>query len=533
MMFVKLGIPTLSAPMCGQEMQRIMTTMGLSASSIRLQPSDNVVIALRDFAAGDQVAGIADPLVQSVSRGHKIAAEPIAKGANVLRYGQIIGQAKLDIAAGEHVHVHNLGMGEHTQDYAFASQNTALPPIRQSRTFMGYPRADGRVGTRNYIGILTSVNCSGSVARFIAEAAEKSGLLEDFPNVDGVVPIVHGTGCGMSGQNEGYATLFRTLSGYAQHPNFGGILLIGLGCEVMQVADLVGGRPIRADGALRYMTIQGEGGTRKTIERGLADLRGLAEIANRASRSPAPVSELMLGMQCGGSDGHSGITANPALGVASDLLVRHGGTSILSETSEIYGAEHLLTRRAETPEVGQKLIDLIAWWEDYTARNLGEMDNNPSPGNKRGGLTTILEKSLGAVAKGGTAPLREVYKFAEKIEKHGFVFMDSPGFDPCSVTGQVASGANLIVFTTGRGSVSGYQPTPCVKVATNSEMYARMADDMDLNCGDIVTDGISIEDKGHEMFELFLRVASGELTKSEQLGFGAVEFVPWQIGAVM
>ncbi|MEJ2037181.1 MAG: altronate dehydratase family protein, partial [Maritimibacter sp.] len=347
---------------------------------------------------------------QDIPRGHKIATAQIAKGEFVLRYGQIIGQAKTDIAPGDHVHVHNLGMGVHTQDYAFASQNAALPAIDEERTFQGYHRADGRVGTRNYIGILTSVNCSGSVAKFIAEAAEKSGLLDEFPNVDGIVPIVHGTGCGMSSDNEGYATLFRTLSGYAQHPNFGGILLVGLGCEVMQVAELVGGRPIRADGVLRYMTIQGEGGTRKTIERGLTELRGIAEQANSATRSPAPVSELMLGMQCGGSDGHSGITANPALGVASDLLVRHGGTSILSETSEIYGAEHLLTRRAATPEVGQKLIDLIRWWEDYTARNHGEMDNNPTPGNKRGGLTTILEKSLGAVAKGGSAPLSEVYK---------------------------------------------------------------------------------------------------------------------------
>jgi len=424
-------------------------------------------------------------------------------------------------------------MGAHQQDYAHASANTPLAEIGPSRTFQGFHRADGKVGTRNYIGILTTVNCSGSVARFIAEAAEKSGILDSFPSVDGIVPIVHGTGCGMSAKDEGYATLFRTLAGYAQHPNFAGILLIGLGCEVMQVADLVGGRPIRSDGALRYMTIQNEGGTRRTIERGLDELRGIAEQANRAERAPAPISAITVGMQCGGSDGYSGITANPALGYASDLLVRHGGTTILSETSEIYGAEHLLTRRAETVEVGEKLIERIHWWEDYTARNGGEMDNNPSPGNKRGGLTTILEKSLGAVAKGGTAPLRDVYKFGEMIDKNGFVFMDSPGFDPCSVTGQVASGANLIVFTTGRGSVSGYQPTPCIKLATNSEMYARMGDDMDLNCGDIVTDGVSIEAKGEELFEILIRVASGEKTKSEELGFGGVEFVPWQIGAVM
>ncbi len=503
------------------------------AKTIRLQGNDNVVIALRDLGAGDMVDGLDAPLAQAIPRGHKIAVKSISEGSNVYRYGQIIGQAKEDIAPGEHVHVHNLGMGAHAQDYGHATSNAPLGLAGETRTFMGYRRGDGKVGTRNYIGILTTVNCSGSVAKFIAEAAEKNGILDDFPNVDGIVPIVHSTGCGMSGSGEGYETLFRTLSGYARNPNFGGILLLGLGCEVMQIPELIKGRKIRGDSALQYMTIQQEGGTRKTIERGLEALRGVAEFANRAVRTPEPVSEITIGMQCGGSDGYSGITANPALGYASDLLVRHGGTTILSETSEIYGAEHLLTRRAETVEVGEKLIERVRWWEDYTARNGGEMDNNPSPGNKRGGLTTILEKSLGAVAKGGTAPLVDVYKFGEIVDKHGFVFMDSPGFDPCSVTGQVASGANLIVFTTGRGSVSGYKPVPCVKLATNSEMYERMADDMDLNCGDIVTHGVSIEEKGKELFELIIRVASGEETKSEALGFGGVEFVPWQIGAVM
>lgn len=500
---------------------------------LTLHPQDNVAVALADIDAGEIDVFTGLKALQAVKQGHKIAIAPISAGQNVLRYGQTIGQATVDIAAGEHVHVQNLGMGEHSNDYAHASEAKVLAPIIDQRTFNGYHRTDGSVGTRNYLGILTSVNCSGSVAKFIAEAAEKSGLLDDFPNIDGIVPITHGTGCGMSGENEGYATLFRTLSGYAQHPNFGGILLIGLGCEVMQVSALVGGRPIRSDGALRYMTIQHEGGTRKTIEKGLTELRSLAALANTATRAPAPISHLTVGMQCGGSDGYSGITANPALGVASDLLVRHGGTTILSETSEIYGAEHLLTRRAETVEVGEKLIERVRWWEDYTARNHGEMDNNPSPGNKRGGLTTILEKSLGAVAKSGSAPLTDVYLFGEKIDKKGFVFMDSPGFDPCSVTGQIASGANLIVFTTGRGSVSGYMPTPCIKVATNSEMYARMSDDMDINCGDIVSNGATLDGKGNDIFETFIRIASGELTKSEELGFGGVEFVPWQIGAVM
>ncbi|MCX2724295.1 UxaA family hydrolase [Roseibium salinum] len=503
------------------------------ANSILLNEDDNVVVALEDIEAGADASFVDAPLPGNVQRGHKIARKPIAAGENVIRYGQIIGQAKCDIGPGEHVHVHNLGMGDHSHDYQHAQASIPLEQITQERTFLGYRRPTGKAGTRNYIGILTSVNCSGSVAKFIAEAAEKSGLLDAYPNVDGIVPIVHGTGCGMSGKDEGYATLFRTLSGYAQHPNFAAILLIGLGCEVMQVADLVGDRKMRPGGDLRYMTIQQTGGTRKTIEAGLKELRDLAELANKAERTPVPISEIMVGMQCGGSDGYSGITANPALGIASDLLVRHGGTTILSETSEIYGAEHLLTRRAVSVDVGEKLIERVRWWEDYTARNGGEMDNNPSPGNKRGGLTTILEKSLGAAAKGGSAPLVDVYKFGEQIDKKGFVFMDSPGFDPCSVTGQIASGANIIVFTTGRGSVSGYMPTPCIKLATNSEMYGRMSEDMDINCGDIISENVSLEDKGREIFEKIIAVASGEASKSEELGFGGVEFVPWQIGAVM
>lgn len=510
-----------------------MDTFDSDSAVIRLNARDNVAIALRDLNSDAVLPEIGMPLRGNILRGHKIATQPIESGQNVYRYGQIIGQAKSDIVPGDHVHVHNLGMGTHQQDYAHASQSEALSVAEQLRTFNGFKRADGRAGTRNFIGVLTTVNCSGSVARFIAEAAEKSGLLDEFENIDGVVPIVHGSGCGMSNRHEGYATLFRTLAGYAQHPNFGGVLLVGLGCEVMQLAELVDGRAIRPDGELRYMTIQNQGGTRRTIDHGLGELRGIMEIANRCTRQPVPISEITIGMQCGGSDGYSGLTANPALGHASDMLVRHGGTTILSETTEIYGAEHLLTRRAESVEVGEKLIERIRWWEDYTTRNGAEMDNNPSPGNKRGGLTTILEKSLGATAKSGTAPLRDVYLFAERIEKKGFVFMDSPGYDPCSVTGQIASGANIVVFTTGRGSVSGYKPTPCIKLATNSEMYARMQDDMDLNCGDIVTDNVSIEEKGAELLELVIRVASGEQTRSEALGFGGAEFVPWQMGAVM
>ena len=327
--------------------------------------------------------------------------------------------------------------------------------------------------------------------------------------------------------------LHRTMGGYARHANFAAIVNIGLGCEVNQVGGFMRAEKLEEGRMMRAMTIQDTGGTRKTVERGVAMIREILPDVNKFVRAPAPASHISIGLQCGGSDGYSGITANPALGHASDLLVAHGGTTILSETSEIYGAEHLLTRRAVTPEVGAKIVERIHWWEEYTARNGGEMDNNPSPGNKKGGLTTILEKSLGAVAKGGTAPLTQVYKFAEPITERGFVFMDSPGYDPTSVTGQIASGANLIAFTTGRGSVSGYKPTPCIKLATNTEMYDRMSEDMDINCGDIITEGVTLAQKGREIFELFLRVASGEETKSEELGFGGAEFVPWAMGAVM
>ena len=501
------------------------------ALTIRLHPEDNVDIALADLLAGAESLGVT--AAERIARGHKMANRPIKTGEHIRRYGQIIGAATADIATGAHVHVHNIAMSDHAQDYAFGADMKPLPPAPAERTFMGYRRPDGGAGTRNYLGVLTSVNCSGSVARFIAEEAEKTDWFRALKNVDGIVPIAHASGCGMSGSDEGYATLMRTLRGYAKNPNFGGILLVGLGCEVMQVPDLVGKGRMRGDNNFRHMTIQQEGGTRRTVERGIEALREMAVVAETYKREPIPVSELVIGMQCGGSDGYSGITANPALGVASDILVQHGGTTILSETTEIYGAEHLLTRRAVSPEVGEKLIARIRWWEDYCERNGGEMNNNPSPGNKRGGLTTILEKSLGAVAKGGSAPLEDVYLFGEPVTKKGFVFMDSPGYDPCSVTGQIASGANLIVFTTGRGSVSGYKPVPCIKVATNTEMYTHMSEDMDLNAGDIVSAGVDLRAKGEELFELFIRTASGEVTKSEALGFGGAEFVPWQIGAVM
>ena len=502
-------------------------------STIVLGDKDNVAIAVKSISKDDSIGELGLSARADIPKGHKIAKRAIPNGEAIFKYGQIIGRSTIDISAGEHVHTHNIEFTDHKLGYEFSTEIQNISNVEINEEFLGYHRDDGTVGTRNYIGILTSVNCSGSVAKFVAEEAEKSGLLKRYKNVDGVVPIVHGSGCGMANSGEGYDLLFRTLSGYARNPNFAAILLIGLGCEVMEINDLVGKSRLKSKETFRYMTIQNEGGTSRTIERGISTLKELLEYADQCVRKPASVSKLTVGLQCGGSDGYSGITANPALGVASDILVQNGGTSILSETPEIYGAEHLLTRRALTEEICKKLLDRISWWETYTARNGGEMNNNPSPGNKRGGLTTILEKSLGAVAKGGVSPLAGVFEYGEKINTHGFVYMDSPGYDPCSVTGQIASGANIIVFTTGRGSVSGYKPTPCIKLSTNTSMYRRMSGDMDLDCGDIIEKGVNLEEKGKQIFEQIVRVASGQKTKSEELGFGGLEFVPWQIGAVM
>ena len=504
----------------------------MTPRTLRLHPQDNIVVALDQVAQGATAAGITAR--ERILKGHKMAVEPIREGEPIRKFGQIIGFAKAHVAPGEWVHEHNVGLHDFERDYAFCvdARDDDLLPEDLRATFKGYRRPSGRTGTRNYIGILTSVNCSASVARFAAAEAERSGILRDHPGIDGVVAIVHGTGCGHAAYGEGFEVLRRTQWGYASHPNFAGVVMVGLGCEVFQIGRMKKEYGLEETDTFRTLTIQETGGTRKTVEAIVAAIRDMAPIAARAKRETRPASELVVALQCGGSDGYSAITANPALGAASDLLVRHGGTTILAETPEIYGAEHLLTRRAATREVGEKLVQRIRWWEDYTARNGGEMNNNPSPGNKAGGLTTILEKSLGAAAKGGTATLRAVYEYAEPVRARGFTFMDTPGYDPVSATGQVAGGANLVCFTTGRGSAFGCKPAPSIKLATNSDIYRRMIDDMDIDCGDVL-EGVSIEDKGKAIFAKMLEVASGAHTKSEDLGYGDLEFVPWQIGAVM
>jgi len=510
-----------------------MTETILETLGVRLHASDNVLVATADLAEGVTAAGLS--LRDPIPRGHKVAVTSIAIGEAVRKYNQVIGFATADIAAGDHVHTHNTEFRQFDRNYAFGADATPTPmvPVGERAVFQGILRADGRVATRNYIGILTSVNCSATTAKFIAESVRSSGLLDEFPNVDGVVALTHGAGCGMAGSGEGFDVLQRTLTGYAAHPNFAGFLLLGLGCEVNQVKGLAENWTLDPTKTVHTMNIQDEGGTAVTVRRGVQLIRDMLPTVNRVMRTPVRASELVLGLNCGGSDAYSGITANPALGVAVDLLVSHGGTAVLGETPEIYGAEHLLTRRAASAAVGEKLVDLIRWWEKYTVDNDGSMDNNPSPGNKAGGLTTILEKSLGAVAKGGTTNLTDVYRYAERVTAKGFVFMDTPGYDPVSVTGIVAGGATVMCFTTGRGSVLGCKPTPSLKLATNTEMYTRMSEDMDVNAGVIMDGEVSVQELGQQLFELILATASGRKTKSEELGFGQEEFVPWQLGAVM
>ena len=499
------------------------------APVIRLHARDNVLIARIDVAIGMPLGDGVSSRSQ-VPAGHKIAARAIARGEPILKYDVTIGFAAADIAAGTLVHSHNIEFREFDRDPAHASayRPVDLLPDAQRAHFMGIVREDGRVATRNYVGVLATVNCSATVVHRIA-AWFTPERLADYPNVDGVVAFAHGSGCGMEMTGEPMDLLRRTMVGYATHPNLAAALVIGLGCERNQVAKI--GLPIGP--RLKTFVMQETGGTTRTIEAGVAAVRELLADANRVERRPVPASHLSIGLQCGGSDGFSSITANPALGAAMDLLVRHGGTAILSETPEIYGVEHTLTRRARSREVGEKLLERIRWWKDvYTVGRDTQINGTVSPGNQSGGLANIFEKSLGSSMKGGTGPLMAVYRYAEPVTAKGLVFMDTPGFDPTSATGQIAGGANLICFTTGRGSMFGAKPVPSLKLATNTPMYERLRDDMDVNCGTILDGTATLEQTGEAIFEAILAAASGTRTKSEVLGLGDHEFVPWNIGVV-
>jgi altronate hydrolase len=503
---------------------------------IRIHPRDNVVIARAQLLGGTLLPGEGVSVSGLVPPGHKVATRPIAAGEPVRRYDQVIGHATQPIAPGQHVHVHNLAYADFARHHEPGAGATPTAYFATPATFEGIVRADGRIATRNYIGVLTSVNCSATAARAIADAFRRDvhpERLAPYPNIDGVVALTHGMGCATASDGEELLVLRRTLGGYARHPNFAAVLVVGLGCETNQIQGLVAQEGLQEGARLIAFNIQDTGGTARTVARGVELIQALLPEANRVQRRPVPASHLTVGLQCGGSDGYSGISANPALGAAVDLLVRHGGTAILSETPEVYGGEHLLTRRAASPEVAARLLARIRWWEAYTERHGMKMDNNPSAGNKAGGLTTILEKSLGAIAKSGTTNLTDVFEFAQPVTTKGLVFMDTPGYDPVSATGQVAGGANLICFTTGRGSAYGCAPSPSLKFSTNTALWQRQAEDIDLDCGAIVEGTDSVQACGARIFQLILDTASGGKSKSELHGYGQNEFVPWQLGAVM
>ena len=505
--------------------------------AIVLRESDHVAVLKRTVNAGDELRGASRHLHvwQTIAAGHKIALADIAEGRAITKYGQTIGFASAAIRAGEHVHTHNVVMRDFGRDYAFCADAAPVDfhPPEQMRCFDGFARPNGRAGTRNYLAVISSVNCSASVSHYVRDRFRTAEFRRDFPNVDGVIAFTHKAGCAMD-PGEPQRVLQRVLAGIARHPNISGYVMIGLGCEVNQVSairETYKLDEVRAgETAPAFMNIQATGGVRKTVEAGVAAVLKLLPAANAMRRTPQPISKLILAENCGGSDGNSGITANPALGVASDELVRYGGTSVLAETPEIYGAEHLLTRRAVSREVGGKLVELIRWWENHAKQHGASIDNNPSHGNKEGGLTNIYEKSLGAVAKGGQSPLAAVYQYAEPITTPGFCFMDTPGYDPVSMTGLVAGGCNVGVFTTGRGSVYGCKPAPCLKVATNTALYEWMVEDMDLNAGTILDGTESVAQVGRRIFEKIIAVAGGERTKSELAGLGDEEFAPWQLG---
>ncbi|MDC6479344.1 altronate dehydratase family protein [Candidatus Pelagibacter sp.] len=497
---------------------------------IVLNKNDNVAVTPFIIPAKTKIEGQNISSIDDIPFGHKICLKTVNKGDPVIKYDQIIGFASKNINPGEHVHSHNLEFKDFDRKFKVIEKKSIINE-KSELFFNGIMRDNGQVATRNYIGIISTVNCSATVTKMISEKIKQSNILKDFPNIDGIVPITHSTGCGMNTESEGMQIFQRTIDGFKNHPNFSHVFVLGLGCECAQV-DIFKDN-VKQHDRVHFLTIQDEGGTKKIVDKVLSEIKNLLVISNNVKREPLSVNNITLALQCGGSDGYSGISANPALGVAADMLVKQGGSSILSETPEIYGAEHLLINRANKQETADKLIAKIKWWQHYTSINNSSMDNNPAPGNKKGGLTTILEKSLGAVAKGGNSVLEDVLSYAEPLKNKGFNFMDSPGYDPVSVTGQVASGANVICFTTGRGSCFGCKPAPSLKLSTNTTMYEKMIEDMDINCGTIIEGKEEIEEVGKKIFELVITTASGSSTKSELNGYGDEEFNPWQVGVVM
>ena len=512
-------------------MNKIQINLNAS-NAVLLNDEDNIIIAIKNMKAYQHLKDFDITLDAPILSGQKIARVNIAKDSPIYKYGTIIGFADSDLSKGQVLTNSNVIFKEFGREHEYCSKYLPTRFVNSSseRTFAGYKRTDGRVGTRNFIAVVSTVNCSATVVHEIASYFTPDKMI-NYPNVEGVAAFSHSTGCGMELSGEPMNLLNRTLGGYIRHPNVASSLVVGLGCERCQVGGLFSHQGLTENENLKTLVMQENGGTTATIKKGIKIVEGMLEKANKILREEVPLSNLMVGLQCGGSDAFSSISANPSLGKAVDILVSHGGTAILSETPEIYGVENTLTARAVNSSVAEKLLDRVNWWKNvYAVGRDVQINGVVSPGNQKGGLANILEKSLGSAMKGGTTGLMQVYNYAEKINDKGFVFMDTPGFDPVSATGQIAGGANLIAFTTGRGSCFGAKPTPSIKLATNSSLYKKMYEDMDINCGLVIDGDKDIEEMGKIIFEEFISFASGKKTKSEILNLGRHEFAPWQIG---
>ncbi|ACA17670.1 galactarate dehydratase [Methylobacterium sp. 4-46] len=488
------------------------TSPGLAGDlprTIRLHPDDNVAIVVNAFGLP---AGTALPdgltLREFVPQGHKVALADIPEGAPVRRYGEVIGTALRDISRGAWVEESRVRTppAPALDALALATRVPApLPPL-DGYTFEGYRNPDGSVGTRNILAISTSVQCvAGTLDVAVRRIREE--LLPRYPNVDDVVGLTHAYGCGVAINAPEAVIPIRTLQSLAQNPNFGGeVMVVGLGCEKLVSERLLPDG--QGEGVVRLQDERHQG-FGMMLESIMAMARARLEVLNRRRRETCPASDLVVGLQCGGSDAFSGVTANPALGYCADLLVRCGATVMFSEVTEVRDAIHLLTPRAETEEVARALIREMAWYDAYLARGQADRSANPSPGNKKGGLNTIVEKALGSVAKSGTSAIRGVLAPGERVRRKGLIFAATPASDFVCGTLQLASGMTLQVFSTGRGTPYGLAEAPVIKVATRTELAERWSDLIDLDAGRIATGEATIEEMGWELFRLILDVASG------------------------
>jgi altronate hydrolase len=480
----------------------------------QIDPRDDVATALRDMEAGENALGVT--LSEPVGKGHKVAMRAIATGEPVLKFGFPIGRAKRDIAPGEHVHVHNVGTAlESSGSYAYRP-SAAPADTGSSATFEGYRRADGRVGTRNEIWIIPTVGCVGRTAQKLAEraAARHAG------RIDGIHAFAHPLGCSQLGEDlDGTRSILAAL---ASHPNAGGVLILGLGCESNQTRALLA--EVAPSATIRTLGAQAAG---DEIEEGLALIDELVEIAAQAERSPVPLSELVLGVKCGGSDGFSGLTANPLVGRMSDAVTEAGGIAILTEIPEIFGAEQLLMERATSEKIFGEIVDLVNGFKAYFTRHGEPVSENPSPGNIAGGITTLEEKSLGAVQKAGHAAVTDVLHYGERVRARGLTLLEAPGNDAVSSTALAAAGATAILFTTGRGTPLGF-PVPTIKIASNSDLAQRKPGWIDFDAGQAL-DGM--QPAADALLETILAVASGKETAAERNG--EREIAIWKRGVTL